>query len=170
MAESRSLNYSKFVDVSGSSSLIMLLECGLDYVQQGRYAEGAVVLAQARKQLSCEQIHLIDLIDVLLGDYADYQRIQQALQDAHCAASLRQHGTGGNIIGANGSADGTWRGARPCDGVNPSVRNIYTFCCMKRCSEPRVSPQSSPCGCWVPTRVPVTDCWLPRWYSPDRAY
>ena len=101
MAESRSLDHRNFANVSGASSLILLLERGLDYVQQAHYAEGTASLAQAREQLARnrEHISLIDTIDVLLGDCADYQRLQQALQEvslrfAEAHARLQESVTG----------------------------------------------------------------------------
>ncbi len=66
----------------GTSILLFLLKRGLDYIQRGYDTEGATLLTLAREQLSPDQAEFAGVLDAFLQDYAEYQRTQQAFQEA----------------------------------------------------------------------------------------
>ena len=59
----------------------LLLERGLEYVQQKHYAEGTALLALVRKHLTKDQGELTLVLDRYIQEYAEYQRAQQALYE-----------------------------------------------------------------------------------------
>lgn len=67
--------------ISEPSSPVFVLKRGLDYVQQGRHAEGFALLALAREQLSLSQEHLANVFDAFVQHYTSYQRLQYSLQE-----------------------------------------------------------------------------------------
>ncbi|MEO8955213.1 MAG: hypothetical protein ABI465_11650, partial [Ktedonobacteraceae bacterium] len=65
-----------------------LLKLGLDYVQQGDYAEGAALLALVRAHLSSQSSQQDDLasaIDAFLHGFTQYKRLQKSLHALHMA-------------------------------------------------------------------------------------
>ena len=83
---------STFAKIYGESTLIFLLERGLEHIQRGCYAEGAALLMVAREQVSSDQFHLVDALDTFIQEYVSYQHIQQALQEIsrHLAEAATQ--------------------------------------------------------------------------------
>ncbi len=65
-----------------NSSLISILERGLHYLQQERYAEGIVLLSQAHEQLSPDQVSLSAALDAFIQGHTLYWQAQQALHHA----------------------------------------------------------------------------------------
>jgi DNA-binding SARP family transcriptional activator len=68
--------------MSGASSLAVLLERGLGYVQQERFFEGIAFLRLARERLTPSQVYFANTLDAFIEGYASYQRAQQILQEA----------------------------------------------------------------------------------------
>lgn len=66
----------------GDSSLKLLLERGLAWIDQGGYSEGIALLTLARKLISPARRDLIDMLDKFLRHYAVYGRAQAELQEA----------------------------------------------------------------------------------------
>ena len=71
-----------FASIPEATHLAFLLQRGLDYVQQGHYAEAVALFALVREQPSSSQSGLTDLLDAFLYKYADYKRVEYALQEA----------------------------------------------------------------------------------------
>src|SRR5579872_3222203 len=71
-----------FVSSTTSAALSpgTLLKLGLDYVQQGDYAEGAALLALVRTHLSSQQDNLAATLDAFLHGFTQYKRLQKSLQ------------------------------------------------------------------------------------------
>jgi DNA-binding SARP family transcriptional activator len=77
-----------------ASSIIALLESGLNCIRQGHYSEGIAFFALAREQLSAGTMHLTSVIDTFIQDYVDYWQAQQAFQQAskrYVEARAMQH-------------------------------------------------------------------------------
>lgn len=68
--------------LSADSSLRLLLERGLAWIEEGSYSEGIALLTLARELISPAQRDLIDLLDTFLRHYAAYGRAQTELQEA----------------------------------------------------------------------------------------
>lgn len=66
-------------DDAPTSSVISLLERGLNYIRQARSTEGITFLAQAREQLRPEQMQLAAMLDTLMQQCEKYWQAQQAL-------------------------------------------------------------------------------------------
>ncbi len=64
------------------SSVISLLEGGLNCFRQERYTEGIVFFAQAHAQLIPDQMQLAAMLDTLMQDCEKYWQAQQALHQA----------------------------------------------------------------------------------------
>ena len=71
-----------FVSSTTSAALSpgTLLKLGLDYVQQGDYAEGAALLALVRTHLSSQQDGLASALDAFLHGFTRYKHLQKSLQ------------------------------------------------------------------------------------------
>ena len=65
-----------------TSSVISLLERGLNCIQQESYTEGIIFFAQARQQLIPNQMQLAAMLDTLMQDCEKYWQAQQALNQA----------------------------------------------------------------------------------------
>jgi DNA-binding SARP family transcriptional activator len=65
-----------------SSSVISLLERGLNCIQQENYTEGIILFAQARQQLLPGQMQLAAMLDTLMQDCEKHWQAQQALNQA----------------------------------------------------------------------------------------
>src|SRR5260221_11384292 len=65
-----------------TSSVISLLERGLNCIQQESYTEGIIFFAQARQQLLPNQMQLAAMLDTLMQDCEKYWQAQQALNQA----------------------------------------------------------------------------------------
>ncbi len=65
-----------------NSSLIYILERGLHYIQQERYAEGIALLVQAHEQLFPDQVYLSAALDAFIQGHTLYWQAQQALHHA----------------------------------------------------------------------------------------
>ncbi|GAC1404350.1 MAG: hypothetical protein NVSMB49_22750 [Ktedonobacteraceae bacterium] len=65
-----------------TSSVVSILECGLNCIRQERYSEGITFLARARERLTARQIKLADRIDAFIQDCETYNQAQQALHQA----------------------------------------------------------------------------------------
>jgi len=65
-----------------TSSVISLLERGLNYIRQENYTEGIILFAQARQQLIPDQMQLAAMLDTLMQDCEKYWHAQQALIQA----------------------------------------------------------------------------------------
>src|SRR6185312_531769 len=63
------------------SSLPLLLQRGLDYIQQGYQSDGLAFLILAREQMSPDQTYLTTVLDAFLQRYTYFQRIQHDLQE-----------------------------------------------------------------------------------------
>ncbi|GAC1384219.1 MAG: hypothetical protein NVS4B9_27530 [Ktedonobacteraceae bacterium] len=63
-------------------SAISLVEYGLNHIQQGRYAEGAIFFRQARERLFPAQAQLIATLDALSKATSHYLHAQQTLHEA----------------------------------------------------------------------------------------
>jgi DNA-binding SARP family transcriptional activator len=61
---------------------VSLLESGLDYIRQGRHAQGVAYFALARERLSPDLMHLAAVLDKFFQDYLSYWQSQQALHQA----------------------------------------------------------------------------------------
>jgi DNA-binding SARP family transcriptional activator len=59
----------------------LLLERGIEYFQQERYAEGMALLTLAGEYLTPDQEHLADLLEMVRREYFAYSRLQQTLQE-----------------------------------------------------------------------------------------
>jgi hypothetical protein len=72
-----------------ATPLMLLLQRGLNYIQQGHCAEAAAHFVLIREQLSPNQVDLTDLIDAYLQEYTYYKRIEHTFQEAslHFAAA-----------------------------------------------------------------------------------
>ena len=71
------------ISKSDASSLTSLLERGLQYIQQGRYSEGAAFLGLARERLTPEQTDFAAALDALTRSHASYSQAQQSLHEAN---------------------------------------------------------------------------------------
>ena len=60
--------------------MTLLLEQGIEYFQQERYAEGMALLTLACEHLTPDQEHLAGLLEMVRREYAKYSRLQQTLQ------------------------------------------------------------------------------------------
>lgn len=65
-----------------TSSVISLLERGLNCFRQERYTEGIAFVAQAREQLTPDQVQLAVVLDTLKENCKKYWQAQQALHQA----------------------------------------------------------------------------------------
>jgi len=65
-----------------ASSLIFILERGLNYIRQERFVEGIALLALAREQLSADQVCLTAALDAFIQGHTLYWQAQQALHQA----------------------------------------------------------------------------------------
>jgi DNA-binding SARP family transcriptional activator len=65
-----------------ASSLVTLLEQGLQSIRQGLYAEGATYFALARQQISPDCTYIATILDTLVQSFTNYQYAQQALHEA----------------------------------------------------------------------------------------
>src|SRR6266700_6450208 len=65
-----------------TSSLISILERGLNYIRQEHYVEGIALLTLAREQLSRGQIPLSAVLDAFIQSHMIYWQAQQALHHA----------------------------------------------------------------------------------------
>jgi len=65
-----------------TSSVVSLLECGLNCIRQERYTEGVIFFARARQQLIPDQMQLVAMLDTLIQDCEKYWQAQQALKQA----------------------------------------------------------------------------------------
>lgn len=65
-----------------SASLILLIERGLSCLEQGYFAEGAVLFRLARSQLFSDQIPMCATLDAVSEAIKNYLQAQQALQEA----------------------------------------------------------------------------------------
>src|SRR2546421_4294427 len=65
-----------------SSSLVSLLERGLQCARQGRYVEGLTFFALARERLSPDQAHLAAALDAFTHSHKIYSRDQEELLQA----------------------------------------------------------------------------------------
>ena len=65
-----------------TSSLVSLLERGLSYAKQGKYAEGVALFALVRERLSPQQKQLTDTLDIFIKGYVDYWQAQQTIQQS----------------------------------------------------------------------------------------
>jgi DNA-binding SARP family transcriptional activator len=79
-----------FVSSTTSAALSpgFLLKRGLDYVQQGDYAEGAALLTLVRTHLysqSSQQDDLASALDAFLYGFTQYKRLQKSLHALHMA-------------------------------------------------------------------------------------
>jgi DNA-binding SARP family transcriptional activator len=68
--------------LSADTSLKLLLERGLIWIEEGGYSEGIALLTLARELISPARRDLIDLLDTFLRHYAAYGRAQAELQEA----------------------------------------------------------------------------------------
>jgi DNA-binding SARP family transcriptional activator len=68
--------------LSADTSLKLLLERGLAWIEEGGYSEGIALLTLARELISPARRDLIDLLDTFLRHYATYGRAQAELQEA----------------------------------------------------------------------------------------
>jgi DNA-binding SARP family transcriptional activator len=67
---------------SDMSFTVHLIERGLNYIQQGRHAEGVAVFELAREQFAPNQGSLATSLDAFIEGYVEYRRAQQAHQEA----------------------------------------------------------------------------------------
>lgn len=65
-----------------TSSVISLLERGLNCIRQENYTEGVIFFTQARQQLLPDQVQLASLLYTLMQDCEKYWQAQQALNQA----------------------------------------------------------------------------------------
>ncbi len=65
-----------------TSSVISLLERGLNCIRQESYTEGLIFFEQARQQLIPNQMQLAAMLDTLMQDCEKYWQAQQALNQA----------------------------------------------------------------------------------------
>ncbi len=65
-----------------TSSVISLLERGLNCFRQERYTEGMALIAQARERLTADQMQLAAMLDTFMQDCEKYWQAQQALYQA----------------------------------------------------------------------------------------
>lgn len=84
VATNEGLNGMNWVLISGAptSSVISLLEQGLNSIRQENYTEGVILFAQARQQLMPDQVQLAALLATLMQDCEKYWQAQQALNQA----------------------------------------------------------------------------------------
>jgi hypothetical protein len=65
-----------------TSSVISLLEHGLNCIRQGHYTEGLIFFAQAREQLLPDQMQLAAMLATLMQECEKHWQAQQALHQA----------------------------------------------------------------------------------------
>src|SRR6266571_1891272 len=65
-----------------TSSIISLLERGLNCIRQENYTEGVIFFAQARQQLLPELMQLAAMLATLIQDCEKHWQAQQALNQA----------------------------------------------------------------------------------------
>src|SRR5437764_11461620 len=82
MELSRSDEQVALISGAEASSLIFILERGLNYIRQDRFVEGIALLALAREQLSAEQVCLTAALDGFIQGHTLYWQAQQALHQA----------------------------------------------------------------------------------------
>ncbi len=69
------------MDTLETLSVTLLLERGIEYVQQERYAEGMALLTLACEHLTPDHyMNLATVLDTLTQEYAKYSHLQQALR------------------------------------------------------------------------------------------
>ena len=82
MELSRSDEQVALISGAEASSLIFILERGLNYIRQDRFVEGIALLTLAREQLSAEQECLTAALDGFIQGHTLYWQAQQALHQA----------------------------------------------------------------------------------------
>ncbi len=68
-------------NISGSSTLVFLLQRGADYLHQGHYIEAEGILALAREQLVSDQTHFAEVLDAFIQAKMNYYCIQKTLRE-----------------------------------------------------------------------------------------
>lgn len=84
VATNEGLNGMNWVLIYGAptSSVISLLEQGLNCIRQENYTEGVILFAQAHQQLLPDQVQLATLLDTLIRNCEKHWQAQQALNQA----------------------------------------------------------------------------------------
>ncbi len=79
MEPPHSSNQGTLTVASEVSSPVSLLECGIQYIHQGRHAEGAAFLSLACERLSPNQAPFAAALNVFMQSHTNYWQAQQAL-------------------------------------------------------------------------------------------
>jgi DNA-binding SARP family transcriptional activator len=79
MNTSLSSNQETLPGAPEASSIISLLECGIQCTRQGSYAEGVAFFALAREQLTPELAYFTDALDAIVKSNVNYWQAQQML-------------------------------------------------------------------------------------------
>src|SRR5947199_1637612 len=79
MDSSRSSIQETLMVAPEASSVLSLLESGIQCARQGSYSEGIAFFALAREQLTPELAHVADALDAIVKSNVNYWRAQQML-------------------------------------------------------------------------------------------